>query len=65
MLAAGDTRLRVIATGPAELYKVASMHGAVVRVELSNHAVVTATRIGGSLECFQDGSGQTGIAAVE
>ncbi len=52
----GDTFLTVMAFGVERIYHVMAMHGARVRIDARNHAVITATSIGGYFEFINDGS---------
>lgn len=60
-IAAGDTEAVVAASGPERLYRVMAMHGAKVRIEARDYAVVTATNVGGEIEVANDGTAVVNI----
>lgn len=61
IVAAGDTDLTAIVSGTERLYHVMAMHGARVRIDARDHAVVTATSIGGDIEITNDGTAAINI----
>ncbi len=61
-LVAGDTGLMLKCETPTYLFKTIVMHGASVKIQASNYAVVTVTNIGGHVEVDAD---DTCIISIE
>ncbi len=55
-IAVGDTSLTVSVSGTEKLVHVIAMHGAEVKIDARNYAVVTLTLVGGTFELFNDGT---------
>lgn len=56
VVAVGNSDVTVAAFGTEALYHVIAMHGAKVKIDARNYAVVTATSVGGNIEYTNDGT---------
>lgn len=56
VVAVGNSDVTLYAIGTDALYHVMAMHGANVKIDARNYAVVTATSIGGNIEYTNDGT---------
>ena len=56
VMAVGDTPMEITLHGTARLYHIMAMHGAHVALHAGNHAVVTVTEAGGTIEIHNDGT---------
>lgn len=62
IVAVGNSDITLYAVGTEALYHVMAMHGATVKIDARNYAVVTATSVGGNIEFTNDG---TAVIAIE
>lgn len=62
IVAVGDSDVVVYAIDPKSLYHIVVMHGATVRIDARNYAVVTVTSVNGNVESSTDG---TAIIKIE
>lgn len=63
-VAVGETSMEITLHGTARLYHIMAMHGAHVALHAGNHAVVTVTEAGGTIEIHNDGTAAITIEKI-